>query len=154
MAGEVYFSDKVVRVTDREAVFGRRSIPLAEIKSVKIGPRLPRTAYAYRVALDLFYGALVVWFSGLFFPPRGDPIMQVVLELGSLYPALTGLLVLLLWLSGSRYVVRVEGTFGRSDVVLAHHMRYAWRVVRAVNRARKGRRQNAGAPRIRFTGKL
>ena len=146
MAGQVYFSDKVVRITDREAVFGRRAFPLSEIKSVKIGPRLPRTAYAYRVALDLFFGALVVWFSGLFFPPRDDYIMPVVWGLGSLYPALAGLLVLLLWLSGSRYVVRVEGAFGRSDVVLARHLRYAWRVVRAVNMARRRRRERAGAP--------
>ena len=137
MAEHVYFSDKAVRITESEARFGRKAIALSEIRAARIAPRPPEMTYACGVALDLFYGAAVMLLTRWLMPLPPGSIPGEVLRFLGLYATLAGVLILALWLSGFRFVVRVEGSFGRADVVRARHLRYARRVVAAINRARR-----------------
>src|SRR5690242_5437106 len=144
MAEQVFYSDSAVRVTSTEATFGQIRLPIDGIKSARMVAVPPRRNYLCNIALVLLVLACLFSTTMRWFPANGDFTMSyVLLDMSRVLIWFMGIASLLVWLQGTRFIVKVAGDFGEKNVVIARRLRYARQVVWALNAAVMSR---AGSP--------
>jgi len=140
MEEKVYFSDSAVEITSTYAAFGERRYHTSDIVSASydVNPadkgrmwrRLTRLGFGLQIAGIVLL--LAKWIAALvgYQPPEA---IETLLEYGPLLLVILG--SILLSLRRNRYIVSITGRFGRADVVLAKHEKYATRIVDAIKKA-------------------
>lgn len=154
MSGPIYFADEVVSIDPSHARFGGKIYTLEEIDAVDVRTHL--LEYTYDDWRDVVVNNRILILGGGF----------VLLILRNIYESMVApvdadwalfilqgipwaLLICVYIVLNSeakrlRYVVRLKGTFGEQDVVIARNHRYAKKVRRAIRAALEARKSHLG----------
>jgi hypothetical protein len=136
MPEQPFFSDSAVQVTSTEARFGLIHIPLGNIRSARIEDVRPRKTALYAIGSGMivlgFAMLLLKWFV---LPER--TLLYNVINLTCNLILILGVLALSVWERNTKYVVKVSGSFGEKDVVIARNYSYARKVVKAIKAAQE-----------------
>ncbi|MGA7732514.1 MAG: DUF6232 family protein [Chloroflexia bacterium] len=141
MSDAPYFADEAVHIDSREARFSGKSYPLEEIRAAYVDTRMLEIKYGdWRDLVGKFCLVLVALaflisvFRLIEYVPLG--LLLIALFVYTLQPGMT-----------FRYVVRLVGSFGEQDVLIARNHKYAKKVARVVREAMKShRKQRANEP--------
>lgn len=140
MPDQVYFADSAVKITNIDATFGSRRFDMAEIASARIQTQWDETQNKWALWVGFALILVTPSIRGLIlFVPDVVTIPYI-----ALVPLLTTLLgVLVLYFGAAqlrvRYIVKISGTFGEVDVVVARRWQYARKIVKAIKAATQAR---------------
>lgn len=145
MSNIVYYADEVVQISGSQAIFGHRVYEIADISRARFDISPSSKTLVWWVMTYAFWALQVV--AALAFIFRLTQTGQI----GSMAFAVffgcfvTGAVLGIAreFLPNLRYLVTIEGTFGKADVVLAKHGTYAETVVHALNQSIKAHKQKA-----------
>lgn len=137
MAETIYYADKAVRITGAAATFGHRTYEIASISSVdfNVSPADKTRQWQTLNALSISTAGLgvVVLAVNWVLDSQLSGSERAVLQYGQI--VLPILSLVLSSFKRARYLVTIQGTFGKADVVLARQWNYAYKVSKAIRKA-------------------
>lgn len=147
----VYYKDNLIKITDKWAIFGQRVYNMEDISSAgyEINPADKTAAWKAVTRTSFVLGSIGLLFLmwKWFLVPDTNRYEDFALGIAVIFFAALSLLTLALLpvVAPARYLVTIEGRFGKANVLLAKHWSYANKVSLCLNRAIKAHKKNTAS---------